>query len=110
MTGVFDSKGLVMEIVVREEGKPTIVALIGRLDTNTSPQLDEFATKLIDGGTTDITIDMSDCDFVSSAGLRVIVSMQKRLVNGGNLVFSNVQPDVMDVFNMTGFSKILTFA
>jgi len=98
-----------MEIIIREEGTPTVVALEGRLDTTTSPQLEAFAEDLYSKGVTDIAMDMAACDFVSSAGLRVIVAMQKRAATGGSLVFRNVVPDVMDVFDMTGFSKILTF-
>lgn len=98
-----------MEIIVREEGTPYVFALEGRLDTNTSPQLEEFANNLFAQNILNIVVDMATCDFVSSAGLRVIVAMQKRVVAEGSLVFKNVQPDVMDVFNMTGFSKILTF-
>ena len=97
-----------MEIIVREEGKPTVIALAGRLDTNTSPQLEQFTEELYEKGVHDIVVDMAACEFVSSAGLRVIVAMQKRAVTEGSLVFRNVQPDVMDVFNMTGFNKILT--
>ena len=98
-----------MDIKIIEDGKPTVFALVGRLDTNTSPQLEEFANELFENGKLDIIVDMTECDFVSSAGLRVIVAMQKRATAGGSLVFRNVVPDVMDVFEMTGFSKILTF-
>ena len=98
-----------MEIVVKQEGTPYIFALEGRLDTNTSPQLEEFAGGLYEKGISDIVVDMSACDFVSSAGLRVIVAMQKRAAAGGSLVFKSVQTEVMDVFEMTGFDKILTF-
>lgn len=97
-----------MEIIVKQEGKPFVFALVGRLDTNTSPQLDEFAANLSDKGTVDLMVDMEQCSFVSSAGLRVIVAMQKRATVSGSLVFCNVQPEVMDVFTMTGFDKILT--
>lgn len=98
-----------MEIVVKQEGKPYTIALVGRLDTNTSPQFADFAGALYDKSISDISVDMAQCDFVSSAGLRVIVAMQKRAAKGGSLVFSNVQPEVMEVFEMTGFDKILTF-
>ena len=98
-----------MEIKVIEEGKPYVFALEGRLDTNTAPQLEEFAGGLYDKGVADIAVDMSKCDFVSSAGLRVIVAMQKRATVGGSLVFRSVVPEVMEVFEMTGFEKILTF-
>ena len=98
-----------MEIVVKEEGTPYVFALEGRLDTNTSPQLEEFAGGLYEQNIADIAVDMAKCDFVSSAGLRVIVAMQKRAAVGGSLVFRNVVPEVMEVFEMTGFNKILTF-
>ena len=97
-----------MDIDIKEDNGTTVIALKGRLDTNTSPQLEEAANGLFDDGRNDIAVDMEECDYVSSAGLRVIVAMQKRAVNGGSLVFKNVQKDVMDVFDMTGFTKILT--
>ena len=104
-------KGLSMDITLLEEGTTTVIQLKGRLDTMTSPQLEECAGDLYAKGVKDIIVDMSSCDFVSSAGLRVIVAMQKRAVSSsGSLVFRGVQPEVMDVFDMTGFSKILTFA
>ena len=98
-----------MEIKVTQEGTQTSFAIVGRLDTNTAPQLEDFAGKLYEQGVKDIEIDMSECDFVSSAGLRVIVAMQKRAATGGSLVFCDVRPEVMEVFQMTGFEKILTF-
>lgn len=97
-----------MEIVKKQEGTPYVFALVGRLDTNTSPQLEEFASGLVDKGFVDLVVDMAQCEFVSSAGLRVIVAMQKRATVKGSLVFRNVVPEVMDVFTMTGFDKILT--
>lgn len=98
-----------MDIKVLEEGTPYVLALIGRLDTNTSPQLESFAKDLNDRGKKDIVVDMSECAFVSSAGLRVIVAMQKRAATSGSLVFRGVQTEVMEVFQMTGFDNILTF-
>ena len=97
-----------MEIVVKQEGTPFIFALEGRLDTNTSPELEKFADSLADRQINDIVVDMKGCEFVSSAGLRVIIAMQKRLSTNGKLVFRNVAPSVMDVFEMTGFDKFLT--
>lgn len=98
-----------MEIAVDKGQTPCLITLTGRLDTNTSPQLEEVATDLYAKGTTDIVVDMAACEFVSSAGLRVIVAMQKRAAAGGSLVFRNVVPEVMEVFEMTGFVNILTF-
>ena len=98
-----------MEIKTIDEGTPYVFSLEGRLDTNTSPQLEAFAEKLYGEDVSNIVIDMSKCEFVSSAGLRVIVAMQKHVSAGGSLVFRGVVPEVMDVFQMTGFDKILTF-
>lgn len=98
-----------MKIETIEDGVPYKIALVGRLDTNTSPELEDFATDLHSKDVNDIVVDMANCEFVSSAGLRVIVAMQKRATVGGSLVFCNVQPEVMEVFSMTGFDKILTF-
>ncbi len=98
-----------MDIKILEEGSPMTFALVGRLDTNTSPQLEQFSMEQYEKGNIDLVVDMAKCEFVSSAGLRVIVAMQKRATVKGSLVFKNVVPDVMDVFNMTGFNKILTF-
>ena len=101
---------MAMEITVTQEGEAQVITLAGRLDTNTSPQLESEVGSLYEGNTPDIIVDMSACEFVSSAGLRVIVAMQKRATAGGSLVFRDVKPEVMDVFEMTGFDNILTFA
>ena len=63
-----------MEIIVKEAGTPLVFSLVGRLDTNTSPQLDKYASDLHKKGVVDLVVDMSECVFVSSAGLRVIVA------------------------------------
>ena len=97
-----------MDIKIIEDANPMVFALIGRLDTNTSPQLEKFALDQYEQGHIDLVVDMAKCEFVSSAGLRVIVAMQKRATVNGSLVFKNVVSDVMDVFNMTGFNRILT--
>ena len=100
-----------MEIKTLSEETPYTFAIEGRLDTTTSPELEEFLGTVYDKGAKYITVDMSACDFVSSAGLRVIVAMQKRASSqSGALVFEGVQTEVMEVFAMTGFDKILTFA
>lgn len=98
-----------MNIVTVDEGNPYVMQVIGRLDTNSAPKLDDFMSGLYAKGVNDIVMDMKSCDFVSSAGLRVIVTMQKHAVTEGSLVFRNVKPSVMEVFEMTGFDKILTF-
>ena len=98
-----------LDINITRDGAKADVALIGRLDTNTAPEFETAADGLLSEGVNDITVDMSECVYVSSAGLRVIIALQKKLMAGGSLVFRGVQQDVKDVFDMTGFSSILTF-
>lgn len=98
-----------MDIKVIQEGQKTIFAIVGRVDTITAPKLREYTDSLIEQGVPDIEIDMTDCEFVSSAGLRVFATLRKYAVNGNTLVIRGVQPEVMDVFELTGFNKILTF-
>ena len=98
-----------MEIAVKQEGTPFVIALEGRLDTNASPQLDKYTSELSARGINDLVVDMAKCDYVSSAGLRVIVSMHKRATVKGSLVFRNVMPAVMETLEVTGFNTILTF-
>ena len=99
-----------MQIVYDEENAPGTFAIKGRLDTLSAPTLNDFSCELYTRGQTDIVVDMAACDFISSAGLRVIISMQKRAQKKGSLVFCHVQPEVMDVIKMVGFDSILTFA
>ena len=84
-----------MNLSVKPNVTPTTVLVEGRIDTNTAPAFTAFVDKLV--------------DFVSSAGLRAIVALQKRLIDG-RLVFTGVCPEVMGVFEMTGFDKFLEFA
>jgi len=88
-----------------------VLALVGCVDTNTAPQLEAVAARIyaIDAAPR-IVVDLAECTFLSSAGLRVIVTMQKRATRGGSLRFCNVTPSIREVFDSTGFSKILTVA
>lgn len=88
-----------------------VLALVGYVDTNTSPQLEAVADRIYAADAEPhIVVDLAECSFVSSAGLRVIVTMQKRASRGGSLRFRNVSPTMREMFDSTGFSKILTFA
>ncbi len=98
-----------LNLNAEKSGGTTIVKVEGRIDTNTAPEFSAFTDKLVDHGIDDILVDLSGCDFVSSAGLRAIVALQKRLFDG-TLVFTGVSDGIMEVFTMTGFDKILTFA
>lgn len=81
--------------------------LEGRLDTTSSPAAQEVLMKVA-GEYAKITLDFADLSYVSSAGLRVILALQKQINRtGGSLTLMNVSPAVMEVFEMIGFSGIL---
>ncbi|MDR1917283.1 MAG: STAS domain-containing protein [Synergistaceae bacterium] len=100
-----------MEIQKRRDGESLTATLKGRLDTTTSPQLESELNDDIDG-VTSLYIDFTDLEYISSAGLRVLLSLQKKMTGQagqtGRLVIKNVNEGVMEIFNMTGFSKILS--
>lgn len=89
----------------RNEGKLTVL-LEGRLDTTTAPEL-EVAIKDLDG-VTELIFDMNKLEYISSAGLRVLLAAQKVMNKQGTMLIKNVCSDIMEVFEITGFTDILT--
>ena len=90
-----------------KEGDKVLVSVGGRLDTTSAPQLqDELDKSLKDAK--ELVIDMADVDYISSAGLRVLLSAQKTMSKQGKMILRNVKPEVKEVFDITGFSDILT--
>lgn len=86
----------------------TTVAMEGNLDTNTSIEAQEYINALIDDGASKLLADFTKVDFVSSAGLRVLLSTAKRLGGvGGNLRICGLNESVNEVFEISGFSTIL---
>jgi anti-sigma B factor antagonist len=83
------------------------VSVTGRLDTTTSPELDEELKKSLDG-IRDLTMDLEGLEYISSAGLRILLSTQKTMNQQGTMKLINVSSMVMDVFEVTGFADILT--
>ena len=83
------------------------VILEGRLDTTTAPQLEAELTSAL-SGVTDLKFDLEKLDYISSAGLRVLLSTQKAMNKQGTMVISNVPAQVKEIFDVTGFSDILT--
>lgn len=96
-----------MEIIKELNGKELTVKLIGALDTTTYPQFEqEVIPALVD--IDKLVLDLKELNYISSAGLRVILVTQKKMDELGELVVRNVNPDVMNIFNMTGFVNFLT--
>ena len=89
----------------KEENKLT-VALEGRLDTVTAPQLEGELRTAVDG-ISELIFDLGALDYVSSAGLRVLLSAQKVMNRQGSMTIRNVKPEIMEIFDVTGFTDIL---
>lgn len=88
------------------DGDKLVVTLEGRLDTTTSPQLEEELRASMDG-IKDLTFDFKDLAYISSAGLRVLLSAQKIMNKQGSMKICNVNADIMEIFDVTGFVDIL---
>lgn len=89
------------------ENGQALFALSGRIDTTTAPELDQELKSSLDGVTT-LTLDMNDLVYISSAGLRVLLSAQKIMNKQGKMTIRNANETVMEIFEVTGFSDILT--
>lgn len=95
-----------MNITKERDGNSMILTLEGRLDTTTAPQLEEVISKELDG-IESVTMDFKQLDYLSSAGLRVILAAQKKMNKQGEMVIRHVNETIMEVFEVTGFSGIL---
>lgn len=90
----------------KEDGKVT-VTLEGRLDTVTAPDLEKELKGSLDD-VTELVMDFEKLDYISSAGLRVLLSAQKVMTRQGRMKVINVNDSIMEIFEVTGFSDILT--
>ena len=98
-----------MTIEVKRMGADTVIEICGRLDTTTAPVLDKTIGEDISENT-NLILELKGLEYISSAGLRVLLSAQKRMQKRGSMKLRNASEEVMDVFEMTGFADILEFA
>ena len=96
-----------MTIEIKRNAEKTYIELAGRLDTTTAPALDKTINNDIEG-TGELVLDFKNLEYISSAGLRVLLSAQKKMQRIGSMKLINVREEVMEVFEMTGFADILT--
>ena len=96
-----------LNIEKKTNGTELTVALTGRLDTTTAPKLDAVLKEDLDGVTA-LTIDMGALEYISSAGLRVLLSTQKVMGQKGEMKVIHVSETILEIFEVTGFSDILT--
>ena len=98
-----------MDIKITQEENKTIVVLNGRIDTSNADQFQQDVAPLMEGENPDIDIDCTDMSYTSSQGLRVFLMLQKGVMaRGGKMVLRNMNPQVKEVFDITGFSNIIT--
>ena len=97
-----------MEIKQEKNGNELTIYLDGRLDTTTSPKLEQELKDYLDDNTKKLVIDLEKLEYMSSAGLRVLLQAQKRMNKQGEMVVRNVNDTIKDIFEVTGFSDILT--
>ncbi len=91
-----------------ESGK-TFAQIEGRLDTTNAEDFEKKMAPLMTGANPDIEFDCSKFDYISSSGLRLFLTLQKSVMSrGGKLVIKNLKPEIKEVFDMTGFSKIFS--
>lgn len=100
-----------MEIIEKIEGQVHIFSLSGRLDSNTSPKLEAVITQALENGTNGIVLDFENLEYISSAGLRVILKTTKNLkMKQGKLMLCAMQDYVREVFEIAGFDTFLPIA
>ena len=95
-----------MTIEIKRNTEETIIKLVGRLDTTTAPALDKTIGEDI-ADVKNLVLDIKDLEYISSAGLRVLLSAQKKMKKIGSMKLINVRELVMEIFEMTGFADIL---
>ena len=95
-----------MNIEMKRNAEVTTIEITGRLDTTTAPVLDKMINEDIEG-TKDLILDLKGLEYISSAGLRVLLSAQKKMMKIGSMKVVNVCESIMEVLEMTGFADIL---
>ena len=95
-----------MTIEIKASAEATTIEVAGRLDTTTAPMLDKTISEDIKDAK-HLILDIKGVSYISSAGLRVILGAQKKMQKIGSMKVKNVCPEVMEVFEMTGFADIL---
>lgn len=96
-----------LKIEKTQQGNHVVLTLEGRLDTITAPELEEFAEKEIKDAD-ELSLDLEKLEYLSSSGLRVLLSLQKQMAKRTGMTVHNVNEMIMEIFDITGFTEILT--
>ena len=98
-----------MTIEIKRTAEETTIEIVGRLDTTTAPELDKTINEDV-ADVKNLVLNLKGLEYISSAGLRVLLGAQKKMQKIGSMKVTNVCEEVMEVFEMTGFADILTIA
>ncbi|MBO6229137.1 MAG: STAS domain-containing protein [Ruminiclostridium sp.] len=98
-----------MEFEKTNDGKTMNIELIGEIDSMNVTEIEEKLLKEVEG-VTDMTFDLKELEYISSAGLRMLLQMQKMMKTQGNMVVINTNEEVMEIFKVTGFVRLLNIA
>ena len=96
-----------MTINQNAEGTKLTLAVEGRIDTKTAPELEKVLRASLEG-VTELVFDLAETVYISSAGLRVLLIAQKQMNKQGEMKVAHVNADLMEIFEVTGFTEILT--
>lgn len=96
-----------MTYEIIQDGDKTIIKVEGRIDTQTAPQLETGIMDSVEKAT-NLAIDLSDVEYISSSGLRLLLAMQKIMAKQGEMVVAGANDEIKEVFDITGFADILT--
>lgn len=101
-----------MEIATREFKRCAVVEVSGRIDSATAPQLGAVLKDFTNQGQCNLVLDMSDVDFISSAGLRVLIDTQKtcQRLNRGEMILADVPEPIYEAFDLAGFVPLFEFS
>ena len=96
-----------METILKQENKKLTVFVSGKVDSTTAPALEKTVLENLDG-ITELVLDLKDMPYTSSAGLRVFLKIQKAMLKKGKMTVIHICEEVMDIFELTGFSAFLS--
>ena len=96
-----------MTVTKKPEGTKLTAMIEGRLDTNTTPEAEKELSGSLDN-VTELILDFKNLDYISSAGLRLLLMLQKKMNNQGSMTIINANDMVKEIFEVTGFSDVLT--
>lgn len=97
----------ILQVAEERRGEIPVLFLKGRMDATTSPDAEVHINRLIDGGDRNLVVDLSGLEYISSAGLRVLLSGLKRLkTSGGAMKLSALGPEIQKVFDIAGFNRL----